>query len=128
MVGQLDLAQADQQKGRWRQRADSLAAERRPAVAVGCRGNPGSRACHPRRHLSNEQEAALVSTALFGAVDYQRLRAYTESKLIFVTKGEHGVLVVGENSETLIPGRPIDKAVDICGAGDSFSAGAAVTG
>ena len=69
----------------------------------------------------------MASMALFGMVDYQRLRAHTESKLMFVTKGRQGVLVVDENSETVIPAQLVEKPVDICGAGDSFSAGAAVT-
>ena len=75
----------------------------------------------------NEQEANMASMAVFGAVDYQRLRAHTESRLMFVTKGQQGVLVVDENKETLVPGRAIEKPVDICGAGDSFSAGAGLT-
>ncbi len=75
----------------------------------------------------NEQEADAASMALFGMVDYQRLRAHTESKLMFVTRGQHGVLVVDESNETLVPAHPVEKPVDICGAGDSFSAGAAVT-
>lgn len=74
----------------------------------------------------NEQEADTASIALFGSVDYQRLRAHTESKLMFVTKGPQGVLVVDENTETLVPACTVEPPVDICGAGDSFSAGAAV--
>jgi len=74
----------------------------------------------------NEQEAHTASIALFGAVDYQRLRTHTESRLMFVTKGPQGVLVVDENTETLVPAPAIEKPADICGAGDSFSAGAAV--
>jgi len=74
----------------------------------------------------NEQEANMASMALFGMVDYRRLRAHTESRLMFVTKGQQGVLVVAENSETLVAARAVERPVDICGAGDSFSAGAAV--
>ncbi len=74
----------------------------------------------------NEQEADMACIALFGKVNYQRLRAHTESRLMFVTKGQQGVLVVDENTETLVPTRAVEKPVDICGAGDSFSAGAAV--
>jgi rfaE bifunctional protein kinase chain/domain len=74
----------------------------------------------------NEQEADTASIALFGKVDYQRLRAHTQSRLMFVTKGQQGVLVIDENAETLVPARAVAKPVDICGAGDSFSAGAAV--
>lgn len=74
----------------------------------------------------NEQEADAASIALFGEVDYQRLRAHSASRLMFVTKGSLGVLVLEDGSETLIPACVVAQPVDICGAGDSFSAGAAV--
>jgi rfaE bifunctional protein kinase chain/domain len=74
----------------------------------------------------NEQEADVASIGLFGAVDYQRLREHTESKVLFVTKGSRGVLVVEDKAETLIGGRTVEKPYDISGAGDGFSAGAAL--
>ena len=74
----------------------------------------------------NEQEADMACIGLFGAVDYQRLRAHTESKVLFVTKGAQGALVVDDHSETLVPGHAVEKPSDISGAGDSFSAGAAL--
>jgi sugar/nucleoside kinase (ribokinase family) len=74
----------------------------------------------------NEQEADAASIALFGDVDYQRLRAHAGSRLMFVTKGAQGVLVVEDNSQTMVRARTVEQPVDICGAGDSFSAGAAM--
>ena len=74
----------------------------------------------------NEQEADSACASLLGTVDYQRLRAHVESSVMFVTKGPQGVLVVDDRGETLVPTVPIAKPVDICGAGDSFSAGAGV--
>lgn len=74
----------------------------------------------------NEQEADAASIGLFGQVDYQRLRVHTDSRVLFVTKAERGVLVVEEGSETLVPARAVEKPSDISGAGDSFSAGAAM--
>ena len=74
----------------------------------------------------NETEANAASIGLFGAVDYQRLRAYADSKLMFVTKGAEGVMIVEDGAETLVPAHTIQNPVDICGAGDSFSAGAAL--
>jgi len=71
----------------------------------------------------NEQEAAAACIGLFGEVDYQRLRAHAESKLMFVTKGSEGVVVVEDGRETPVATQAIEKPVDICGAGDSFSAG-----
>src|SRR3984893_2874571 len=73
----------------------------------------------------NEREANAASIGLFGEVDYERLRAYTDSKLIFVTKGSKGVLIV-EDTQTLVPARLVEEPTDIRGTGDSFSAGAAV--
>jgi rfaE bifunctional protein kinase chain/domain len=72
----------------------------------------------------NVQEAACASTSLFGCVDYQRFRKHVGAPLLFVTEGSRGVLVVEDGCETQVPTRPIEKPVDICGAGDSFAAGA----
>lgn len=74
----------------------------------------------------NEQEAEAACTALFGGVDYERLREETRSKLIIVTQGARGVLVVEPGRQTAVPTRSVGRPVDICGAGDSFSAGAGV--
>jgi len=74
----------------------------------------------------NAQEADAASQELFGCIDYQRLRRHLESKLLFVTRGPEGVLVCSDHGEMRVPTRPEAEPVDICGAGDSFSAGAAV--
>jgi rfaE bifunctional protein kinase chain/domain len=81
------------------------------------------------RHMilkPNESEAAAASIGLFGEVDYQRLRAHGNSKLVFVTKGSEGAVVVEDGAEVLVPAFQIGEPVDISGAGDSFSAGAAL--
>jgi sugar/nucleoside kinase (ribokinase family) len=75
----------------------------------------------------NRQEAEAACQKLFGDTDYQRLREHVESKVMMVTHGPQGVLVVEEGQETWVPARTIEKPVDICGAGDSFSAGTALT-
>jgi rfaE bifunctional protein kinase chain/domain len=74
----------------------------------------------------NEQEAKSTSTSVLGMVDYARLRRRVKARILYVTQGPKGVLVVGDEGETLVPTRSVDKPVDICGAGDSFSAGAGV--
>lgn len=74
----------------------------------------------------NLQEAESACLRLFGAVDYQRLRRHIGGKFLLVTRGPGGVLVVDEREETLVETRPVENPVDICGAGDSFSAGAAL--
>ncbi len=72
----------------------------------------------------NAQEAACASSSVFGSVDYQRLRRHIGAPLLFVTQGSRGALVVEEGCQTLVPTRSIEQPVDICGAGDSFAAGA----
>jgi rfaE bifunctional protein kinase chain/domain len=74
----------------------------------------------------NAQEANAASQELFGCIDYQRMRRHLQSKLLFVTQGPEGVLVYSDQGETREPTRPVAQPVDICGAGDSFSAGAAI--
>ncbi len=74
----------------------------------------------------NEREAETASIGLFGEVDYQRLRAHSNSKFIFVTKGAEGVVIASDGTQTVVPARPVEKPVDVSGAGDSFSAGAAI--
>ncbi len=75
---------------------------------------------------ANQQEVETACGSLFGHTDCQRLRQHVHSKLLMVTQGAKGVLVVEEGRETQVPTRQIEKPVDICGAGDSFSAGAAL--
>lgn len=73
----------------------------------------------------NEDEAVAACHRAFGAHDFHRLRRLMEAPLLWVTHGSAGVVVIGE-TETWVPTVAIAKPVDICGAGDSFSAGAAV--
>jgi sugar/nucleoside kinase (ribokinase family) len=81
------------------------------------------------RHMilkPNEREASAASIGLFGEIDYQRLRTHSNSKLVFVTKGSQGVVVVEDGSQSLVPAFQVADPVDVSGAGDSFSAGAAL--
>ena len=73
----------------------------------------------------NQQEAEAACRDLFGRRDYAALRARVEAPLVIVTHGRDGVLLVDPQSETWVRTRPVEKPVDICGAGDSFSAGMA---
>ena len=74
----------------------------------------------------NEREAAEACAATVGRTDYQALRRHTSSKLMFVTQGSHGVVVVDDSGEQVVPTIAVGNPVDICGAGDSFSAGASI--
>lgn len=73
----------------------------------------------------NQQEAETACRELFGRVDYAELRRRVEAPLLIVTHGANGVALVDAHGETWVKTRPVEHPVDICGAGDSFSAGAA---
>jgi sugar/nucleoside kinase (ribokinase family) len=47
--------------------------------------------------------------------------------MLIITHGGDGALVVDEHGSAWAPTRRVERPVDICGAGDSFSAGAALT-
>jgi rfaE bifunctional protein kinase chain/domain len=75
----------------------------------------------------NVDEAEAASRRVLGRVDFSALRAHTEARMLIVTRGGEGAVVFDEVGETAVEGRRVEKPVDICGAGDSFSAGAAMT-
>jgi rfaE bifunctional protein kinase chain/domain len=74
----------------------------------------------------NRQEGETACRALFGRVDYPALRRHLAAPVMMVTHGGDGVLVVDDGGESWVRTRPEPNPVDICGAGDSFSAGAAL--
>jgi rfaE bifunctional protein kinase chain/domain len=74
----------------------------------------------------NQQEGELACGTLFGRVDYAALRRYLEAPLLMVTHGGDGVLLIDDAGESWVRARQEPHPVDICGAGDSFSAGAAL--
>ena len=74
----------------------------------------------------NREEAESVCLQQFGRVDYQALREYCQARFMIVTDGASGAMVVEPHQETFCKTKPISKPVDICGAGDSFSAGTAL--
>jgi rfaE bifunctional protein kinase chain/domain len=74
----------------------------------------------------NEDEAAEACRRAFGRVDYPALRALIGRRPLIVTQGARGALVVGDEGETRVEARAVARPVDICGAGDSFSAGGAL--
>ena len=46
---------------------------------------------------------------------------------MIVTHGSAGAQLIDGGGNTTVPTQPVSAPVDICGAGDSFSAGAALT-
>ncbi|MCL5670628.1 MAG: PfkB family carbohydrate kinase [Acidobacteria bacterium] len=75
----------------------------------------------------NLEEAEDASRALLGTVDFRGLRRELGAKVLVVTHGSKGALVMEENKETWAEARPVENPVDICGAGDSFAAGYALS-
>ena len=74
----------------------------------------------------NQEEAEAASLRALGRVDYPELRRHMRAKLLIVTYGGDGALVVDAAGSTRAPARKMEHPVDICGAGDSFSAAAAL--
>lgn len=76
----------------------------------------------------NEREAVEACQRAFGQVDFNALRVRIGGKPLIVTRGGDGAEIWDENGRSTVPSpRKIESPVDICGAGDSFSAGAALT-
>lgn len=77
--------------------------------------------------LKPNEDEAQAACGRAGLRGFRQLRETTESPLLLVTHGPRGVLLLPEGGrEEWVATAPVEKPVDICGAGDSFSAGAAV--
>jgi rfaE bifunctional protein kinase chain/domain len=74
----------------------------------------------------NQEEAESACRRVFGKVDFEKLRKHIDTELLLVTHGSQGVLVLEKGKQTWVRTRFVANPVDICGAGDSFSAGAAM--
>lgn len=73
----------------------------------------------------NEDEAREAAMRLLGHDDFSQLHSRLELRALIVTAGPHGADIIDEAGKRRIQARPTAQPVDICGAGDSFSAGAA---
>ncbi len=75
----------------------------------------------------NQEEAETICQRLFGDPRaFGRLRELTQAPRLLVTHGGDGVMIVTPEGEQWVPTVKVKNPVDICGAGDSFSAGAAM--
>jgi sugar/nucleoside kinase (ribokinase family) len=75
----------------------------------------------------NQEEAEAICSKLFGDKRaFGRLRELTQAPMLMVTHGGDGVFVVRPEGEQWVPTLKVKDPVDICGAGDSFSAGTAM--
>lgn len=73
----------------------------------------------------NLKEAEEASERALGRVDFAALRAHCGAPLLLVTHGGDGVKLYDGRGEQWVKTEAVAEPVDICGAGDSFTAGAA---
>jgi rfaE bifunctional protein kinase chain/domain len=75
----------------------------------------------------NEDEAAQACSRIGApADDYEALRRHIGNAALMVTRGSEGVSIITAQGTVQVATRPVAEPVDICGAGDSFHAGAAL--
>jgi rfaE bifunctional protein kinase chain/domain len=74
----------------------------------------------------NEDEAVAACQRAFGALNYEMLRRLTRSRLLVITHGPRGAMYLRPGEVKWVRTREVESPVDICGAGDSFSAGSAL--
>lgn len=75
----------------------------------------------------NQPEAEEASRRLLEHIDFKEFRRRTEAPLLVITHGPRGALLIDERDATWATTQEVNNPVDICGAGDSFSAGAALS-
>ncbi|MBM3814612.1 MAG: ribokinase [Acidimicrobiia bacterium] len=75
----------------------------------------------------NLLEAELACQRLFGRMDLERLRRHIGDRPLVVTCGAEGARIVDDGGIHTVPGASVASPIDICGAGDGFSAAAALT-
>jgi rfaE bifunctional protein kinase chain/domain len=73
----------------------------------------------------NEREALEASRRLLGSEDVAAMARELELRALVMTRGEKGAQLFAGDAVEEVAGRRVENPVDICGAGDSFSAGAA---
>ncbi len=108
----------------------------RDAINAQAAANPGKvvwvdsrRRPEKFRHVivkPNEDEANAALDRLGLPRQYRHLLDITQSPFLPVTHGDRGALLLDAHGETWVPTTPVANPVDICGAGDSFSAGASL--
>jgi rfaE bifunctional protein kinase chain/domain len=74
----------------------------------------------------NQSEAEAASVRALGRIDFPALRQHMDAPLLIVTHGGEGAEVFSPRGSDWVRATPVEQPVDICGAGDSFSAGAAM--
>lgn len=75
--------------------------------------------------LKVNHDEALEARRRCGDISLAEMRESTEAPVFFVTHGGSGVQILNHSGETWLLTQRVPNPIDICGAGDSFSAGAA---
>lgn len=75
----------------------------------------------------NEDEADAACERIGKPGDYDALYQHTSARHLIVTRGPLGSVVLDPDGTRISGTRAVKNPVDICGAGDSFSAGGAAT-
>jgi rfaE bifunctional protein kinase chain/domain len=75
--------------------------------------------------LKMNEEEARDALARIQSDDHRNLRARANANAVVVTRGGHGVDIFDERGYRHVQTKRVSDPVDICGAGDSFTAGAA---
>jgi rfaE bifunctional protein kinase chain/domain len=74
----------------------------------------------------NEDEARAALVRIGADDNYRALLDRARARMLVVTHGAEGALLLDSDGEEWVRTRAVEQPVDICGAGDSFSAGAAM--
>jgi rfaE bifunctional protein kinase chain/domain len=74
----------------------------------------------------NQDEAEAACRRLFDRLDYLALLEHVQAPLAIVTHGPKGALLVEKGRQVWAETQAVQNPVDICGAGDSFTAGASL--
>jgi rfaE bifunctional protein kinase chain/domain len=74
----------------------------------------------------NRDEADAACLRALGVLDHAGLRRHMDAALLVVTHGGDGAEVIDAQGTTWVHTRRVENPTDVCGAGDSFSAGAAL--
>jgi rfaE bifunctional protein kinase chain/domain len=75
--------------------------------------------------LKVNHDEAVEARGRSGAASLQELRDRVNAPALFVTHAGNGIQIIDDDGETWVMTHKILDPVDVCGAGDSFTAGAA---
>jgi rfaE bifunctional protein kinase chain/domain len=78
-----------------------------------------------RAVLKVNHDEAIEARGRSGAASLGELRDLVKSPVLFVTHSGNGIQIINDDGETWVMTRRVLDPVDVCGAGDSFTAGAA---